>query len=67
MTVVLPSAHRDENIAAHHAFVRYLEISRRGDRDAKLKARSEWLQAESKLRRSLVGAGRAGRPAHRAG
>ena len=64
MTVVLPSAQRDENIAAHHAFVRYIEISRTGDHDAKLQAKSEWLQAERKLRRSIV-AGR--KSAHRTG
>ena len=63
MKVVLPSAHFDENIAAHHAFVRYLEISRTDD-DAKLQAKSEWIQAERKLRRSIV-AGR--KAAHRTG
>jgi len=70
MSVVLPSAHLDENIAAHHAFVRYLEILRMGDHDGKLQAKSEWLQAERKLRRSIVGgrkAGSSGRPAHRTG
>jgi len=64
MKVVLPSAHFGENIAAHHAFVRYLEISRTDDDDAKLQAKNEWLQAERKLRRSIV-AGR--KAAHRTG
>ena len=54
MVVVLPSAHLDENLTAHRAFIRYIEISRAGDGDAKFQAKSEWLQAERKLRRSIV-------------